>query len=102
MGKVNIRATITDKKGRILSAAQNSYSRTHPIQARFASRTSKPNRIFLHAEIAALVKLRSGDKPHKIFVERYFKDGKPALARPCPVCEAAIKHYGIKTVEYTL
>ena len=102
MGKFLIKATITDKKGNVLSSAQNSYTKSHPIQARFAGNVGKPDSIFLHAEIAALIRLNNSCKPHKIFIERYRKDGRPALARPCAVCEAAIKHWGIKNIEYTL
>jgi tRNA(Arg) A34 adenosine deaminase TadA len=101
VGKHTITATITDKRGRVLSQAQNNYSKSHPIQSSLASRMGQPSRIFLHAEIAALIKLRKGT-PHKIFVERYHKDGKPANARPCPVCEYAIKQAGISHVEYTI
>ena len=100
--KFKIKATITDKQGNVLSTAENNYSKSHPIQARFASFSGQPDRIFLHAEIAALIRLPRGAKLHKIFVSRFHKDGKPANAKPCLVCEAAIKHYGIKNVEYTL
>jgi tRNA(Arg) A34 adenosine deaminase TadA len=100
--KFLIKATITDKNGLILAVAQNNYTKSHPIQARFANDVGQPDRIFLHAEIAALIKLPRGAKPHKLFVERYYKSGKPANSKPCPVCEAAIKHYGIKKVEYTI
>lgn len=102
MGKHLITATITDKAGKMLAHETNNYARTHPIQARFARDAGQPLRIFLHAEIAAITKLRKGAKPHKISVSRYTKDGEPANAAPCPVCQAAIKHYGIKLVEYTV
>jgi tRNA(Arg) A34 adenosine deaminase TadA len=97
-----ITAIITDKSGKVLSHAQNNYSRTHPIQAHFASLAGEPSRIFLHAEIAALIRLKSTDKPHKIKIERYRKDGSAGLAAPCAVCRAAIKHWKIQYVEFTL
>lgn len=102
MGKFLIKATITDKSGNVLSTANNSYSKTHPLQARFARDVGKPDSIFLHAEIAALIRLNNSCKPHKITVERYHKNGSPANARPCRICEKAIKHYGIKYIEYTV
>lgn len=102
MGKFLITATITDKSGMVLAHENNHYNRTHPIQAKFATDVGQPLRVYLHAEIAALVRLKRGSKPHKIFIERYTKDGKPANAKPCAICEAALKHYGIKKVEYTL
>lgn len=100
--KFKIKATIYDKNDNVLSSAENNYAKSHPIQARFARDAGQPDRIFLHAEIAALVKLPRNSNPHKIFVERFYKSGKPANAKPCKVCEAALKHYGIKFVEYTI
>ena len=102
MGKHRIFAVVKDKVGNVLSYAENNYTKTHPIQAKFAEGVNQPTRIFLHAEIAALVKLHHNAKPFSLEVSRYYKDGTPANARPCPVCEAAIKHYGIKRVSYTL
>ena len=102
MGKHLLTATVYDKRGNVLTQAQNNYLQTHPIQARFAEQVGQPSRIYLHAEIAALVKLRKGQRPYKIVIERKGKDDRPRLAKPCPVCEAAIKFYGLKRVEYTL
>lgn len=101
MSKHTITATIIDKRGRILSQAQNNYTKSHPYQRRLACSVGQPDRIFLHAEIAALIKLRKGI-PYHIKVERYTKDGQPANAKPCAVCEQAIKLAGIHHVEYTL
>lgn len=97
-----IRATIYDKWGNVLARAINNYTKTHPVQARFAKQAGEPDRIYLHAEIAALTKLRKDDRPHRIFIERYKRDGSAGNAKPCTVCEAALKHWGIKKVEYTL
>ncbi len=102
MGQAKIKATIYDKNGNILSQAENNYNKSHPIQAKFAEKAGQPERIFLHAEIAALIKLERGMKPYRIFVERRTKDDRPALAQPCPVCMAAIKHYGVEHVEFTI
>lgn len=96
-----ITATVFDSAGKVLSRATNNYTRSHPIQARFAEGVGQPDRIFLHAEIAALVKLRGNQRPSRIHIERYTKDGNPALAAPCAVCQAAIKHWKVKHVTYT-
>lgn len=99
--KYDIRAICYDKKGRILSVGYNSYTKTHPIQDYYARQAGHPQRIFLHAEIAAL--LRAKDKQiHKIKVERYAKNGEPMNASPCAVCEKAIKAWGVTFVEHTL
>lgn len=89
-----------DKRGRLLARSANSYTQTHPIQAKYARLAGKPNSIYLHAEIACL--LRAGTKPiHKLVVERYHKNGNPALAKPCVICQRAIRDWGVKIVEYT-
>lgn len=96
----NITATIYDKKGRILSVGQNSYTKTHPKQAHLAAKCGHHHKVYLHAEIAALVKCKS--TPYKIKIERYNRRGQPLLAKPCDICEMAIKESGIKFIEYTI
>jgi len=93
-------ATITDKKGKVLSVGTNSYIKTHTLQQHYANKAGIPQKPYLHAEIAALVKLKHG-VAHKITVERYGKSGQPLNAEPCPICKLAIKASGIKYVEYT-
>jgi tRNA(Arg) A34 adenosine deaminase TadA len=97
-----VTATIYDKSGNVLSCQQNNYSKSHPLQARFAALVGQPERIYLHAEIAALIRLKKNDRPYRIAIERYHRNGSAANARPCEICEAALKQWGIKRVEYTL
>lgn len=99
--RYNISAIIYDKKGRILSIGKNSYIKTHPRQAYYAEKVGLPRKIFLHAEIHAIVKCRNIEKAHKIVVLRFDSRGNPVNAKPCPVCESAIKETGIKIIEYT-
>lgn len=96
----NITATIYDKKGRILSIGTNSYTKTHPRQAEMAAKCGYHYKVYLHAEIAALVRCKSDG--YKIKIERYNKSGDPLLAKPCEICELAIKEAGIKYIEYTV
>ena len=98
-GKYKVAAVVLDKRGRILSTGTNSYVKTHPIQARFSNMTGSEHRIYLHAEISALVKCRGAG--HKIFILRVGTDNQDLPAKPCPICELAIKEYKIKIVEYT-
>lgn len=98
--KQKIKATIYDRKNRVLSVGVNSYTKTHPLQAHYASLCGNRHKIFLHAEIAALIKCKN-KKPYRIVIERYNKSGKPLLAKPCELCQAAIEKAGIKVVEYT-
>jgi tRNA(Arg) A34 adenosine deaminase TadA len=98
--KHNLTARCYDRKGKLLSMATNSYSKTHPIQAYFAARIGHPAKIYLHAEIHAIIK--AGDKQiHKIVVTRISKNHKALNAKPCPICQEAIKAYGIPFVSYT-
>jgi tRNA(Arg) A34 adenosine deaminase TadA len=98
--KHSLTAIIYDKKGRVLSVGQNSYTKTHPKMAHLGRLVGQADRIFLHAEIAALVKCRG--VPYKIKIERFDKYGNPKLAKPCPICELAIIEAGVKVVDYTL
>ena len=99
--KQNITALVFDKRGKLLSMGKNSYVKTHPMQARLAKAVGEEHKIFLHAEVDALVKLRDWDRAHKLVITRYTRDGEPALAKPCKVCDRIIKLAGIKEVEHT-
>lgn len=98
--RYEIRAICYDKKGSKLSVGYNSYNKTHPLQKYFANRVGHTHKEYLHAEIAAILKAKD-KKIHRIVVERFDKHGRPALAKPCPICNEAIKAYGIKVVEFT-
>ena len=110
--KYLITAEIYDRKGNLLSVGRNSYTlpsarrlpeaiKTHPLQKRYAIKANQPQKQYLHAEIAALIKCRSLDA-YKIVIKRVDKNGNTRLAAPCEVCQLAIKEAGIKVIEYTL
>jgi tRNA(Arg) A34 adenosine deaminase TadA len=96
-----LQATCYDKLGRVISVGANNYTKTHPVQSHFAKLAKVPEKIYLHAEIAALLNCKD-KKPYSIFIERYTKSGAPALAAPCPACLAAIKAWGISKISYTI
>lgn len=98
--KYHILAKCYDKRGNLLSAAFNSYTKTHPIQSYFARKVGHPERQYLHAEIAAILKSK-GKSIYRISIERYNAAGFPVNAKPCQVCEEAIKAFGIKVIEHT-
>ena len=99
--RFHIIATIYDKRGRALAQGINSYTKTHPLQAQYAAVYGRPEQIYLHAEIAAISRLKQPWRAHSIKVERYDNDGNPACSMPCPICMAAINAIGIKKVEWT-
>jgi tRNA(Arg) A34 adenosine deaminase TadA len=96
-----IKAVIYDRKGRVLSIGYNSYVKTHPMQARLAMAAGEPDRTFLHAEVHAIVRCRDLQKAHRIFVSRWDSQGRPKLAKPCTICQSAIKAAGIKHIFHT-
>jgi deoxycytidylate deaminase len=89
-----------DKKGSLISYGVNSYVKTHPLQAHWAKLVDQPHRIYLHAEIQAIIRAR-GKAIHKIRIERYNANGEQQDAYPCPVCQLAIKAAEIKLIEAT-
>ena len=98
-GRYRFAAIACDKAGNILAVGHNSYIKTHPVQAKAAIKVGQPNRPFLHAEIAALVKARG--VVYSLSVARVTKDGSPANAEPCPICREAMRQAGVKLVEWT-
>jgi deoxycytidylate deaminase len=92
--RYTIQATCRDRKGNILSIAQNSYTKTHPIQAHFASLVGEPERKYLHAEIWALI--RAGERRiYSLTIQSLNGVSKPF---PCLVCQKAIQAWGVKKV----
>ena len=100
MCQQHISAFVYDKRGRLLSSGQNSYVKTHPLQARVAAEMGEPHKIYIHAEVAALLKC-DWKKAYRILVTRYGKDGRPLIAKPCVVCRSVINKTNIKIVEHT-
>ena len=99
----NLTAIIYDKKGNVLSIGQNSYIKTHPLQAKLSKKFGNPHKEFLHAEISAITKCPNLNKAYKIMIFRYHADGTVANAKPCEVCNYAIRNLTpIKKIEYTM
>lgn len=99
-GKQKIVAIITDKKGKILSIGANSYVKTHPYQKQLAEQVELDEHIYLHAEISALIKLKSL-KPTSIYIARTGPTGEPLLAKPCAICQHALMLAGISSIYHT-
>lgn len=97
----NITAIIYDKRGMQISMGKNSYTKTHPLQAKLAKDVGLDMKVYLHAEIDALVRLKDWSKAHKIVVMRYNGKGEPLNAKPCKICQKAIEQAGIQIVQHT-
>lgn len=97
--KYNFAAILTNKKNKILSIGLNSFTKTHPLQAKYALKVHQRERIYLHSEIDALRKCK--ETPYYIYVARVDMNGVPCLAKPCPICEMALLETGVKGIYYT-
>ena len=98
----HITATIRDKHGRLISTANNSYVKTHPLQAHLAKQVGLTDKIFLHAEVRAI--LRAGRRikdAYSIEVSRYDSQGRAGFAKPCSICMELIRQTPIQKIIYT-
>lgn len=98
--KQRLVAKCYDKRGNLLSIGKNNYNKSHPLQAYFAKMVGMPERIYLHAEIDAILRAK-GKRIHSIHVARYDKHGRSCLAKPCQICQEAIKAFGIQEIIHT-
>lgn len=98
--RFELNAFAYDKRGKLIASGENSYRKTHPLMKHFSSLCGQEHKIYLHAEVQALI--RAGEqKVHRLVVTRYGAKGEPLLAKPCEVCQKAIEAYGVSVVEYT-
>ena len=88
-------------KNKVITQAVNQDTKTHPLQARLAELVGLDEKIYLHAEIAALIRCRS--EVDTIIVARIggHKGNELRNAKPCPICSLALQQAGIKHVYYT-
>lgn len=99
--RFHIKAMIFDKRGKVLSVGENDYLKSHPYMKELAEKQGMPYKIFLHAEVAAILKCHDLTKAHRILVTRVSKAGKLQLAKPCRICQSAIAAAGIKIIEHS-
>jgi tRNA(Arg) A34 adenosine deaminase TadA len=56
----------------------------------------------LHAELGVILGMdRSITQGATVYVARVNKEGTARMSKPCPMCENAMRHVGIKRVIYT-
>lgn len=93
---------ILDKRGRIVSEAANSYTKTSPRMAKAANKAGLPDKQCLHSEALALFRDKQR-KGVKLIVARVSADGKSMYSAPCPVCAILIQeHSNILSVEFSV
>lgn len=87
---------VLEKNGRPISTATNCYTKSHKAQRDYARRAGYPAKVYLHAEISAIIKSRChGDT---MYIYRLNKKGELLPSKPCPVCQLALKELHIKQV----
>lgn len=92
---------ILDDQRKIIAQGMNRPTKTHPLQAKYAMKVNKHQRIFLHAEIDALIRsIKSSTQPETLIVVRMRRDGVPGTSKPCVVCREAIRQTMIRQVVY--
>ena len=84
------------RKREVISVGWNQ-RKSHPKQAMYS--TSK-HRIFLHAEIHAIIRARQSVERCDMFVFRWLKDLKFGESSPCNGCMAAMSDAGIQSVTF--
>ena len=56
----------------------------------------------LHAELGAILGIeRSTTQGSTVYVARINREGEARISKPCPMCEAAMRHVGVRRVYYT-
>ena len=88
-------------KNKVITQGVNQDTKSHPFQAKLADMVGLSEKIYLHAEISALVKCKS--EADTIVVARLGGHNGDELrnAKPCKICELALREAGIKNVYYT-
>ena len=81
------------KNGKPVSVGFN-ICKTHPQYTKGKVRS-------LHAEIRAIINSATDLAGSTIYIYRQHKNGNPALARPCELCQEIIQDAGIKWMIYT-
>lgn len=94
-------AAITYKQ-KVLAVGEAKY-KTHPMQQKYSSH---PERIYLHAEIDAIIKVinKHGTEileESVLHVVRLTKAGKLSNSKPCEGCMRAINAFKIKGIQHS-
>lgn len=90
---------------KIISSGYNS-NKTNPTQKRLnIHRFEADTPATIHAELACLLPLINRKDINfsdiSLYIYREYKNGKPAISRPCPSCMALIRQLGIRRLYYS-
>jgi deoxycytidylate deaminase len=93
-----VAAACYDKRGRLISTGVNQPQKSHTLQAKYAEKTGLSERIYLHAEVASLVKCRCD--PWTLQIVRIGPKEYAKPSAPCPICRMAAEEAGVKELVY--
>lgn len=97
----DLTAIIKDKKGNVLSIGKNSYFKSHPLMYKLNKEIGikNPVKVYLHAEVDAIIKCKEIDKAYSIEVYR-ISENIYRKSKPCKLCLTAIRKTNIKKLLY--
>lgn len=89
------------RKNRVIVTATNLEKKTHPLQAFLAEKVGLDEKIYLHAEVNALIKAK--EKADTIVVARIggHEHNELRMSRPCPICQMALDMNNVSRVIYS-
>jgi len=102
--KQKVVAFLLDRKGNTIFTGWNQYDKTHPIQKEWACRLGMPEREFIHAEMACIIKAKNYGhtlNSNTLLILRLNGKGQLLPSKPCKICNEAIKYEGIENVIHT-
>jgi len=70
---------------------------------RFRNQYLQRGHATVHAELGAILGIdRRKTEGSEVYVARVGKRGNLKMSKPCPMCESAMRHVGVKRVVYTI
>lgn len=89
------------RKNKVITTATNLQHKSHPLQAQLAERVGLKEKIYLHAEINALIKAR--EDVDTIVVARIGGHFHNELrnSKPCPICRMALEMNNVRRIIYS-
>jgi tRNA(Arg) A34 adenosine deaminase TadA len=89
------------RKNKVITTATNLEKKTHPLQATLAEKVGMKEKIYLHAEINALIKSR--EDADTIVVARIGGHSHNELrnSKPCPICQMALEMNSVRKIIYS-
>lgn len=89
------------RKNRVISTSPNLDCKSHPFQARLAKQVGLDPKIYLHSEIATLIRAKEDGDTMIVARVGGTSHNELRIAKPCPICSAALELANIKRIIYS-